>query len=69
MGSQGFAHQQWWARIETIVYAGQTLEVRDSPTSNGGRGLKLRDMVLLSHVLEDSPTSNGGRGLKLQAKL
>ena len=39
--------------------------VRDSPASNGGRGLKPVGDGADQQAAEDSPASNGGRGLKL----
>ena len=37
---------------------------KDSPASNGGRGLKHHEKRRLGQRLGDSPASNGGRGLK-----
>ena len=36
-----------------------------SPVSDGGRGLKQRDGVIVTAIVARSPVSDGGRGLKL----
>ena len=46
-------------------YSASVCMGRDSPASNGGRGLKLRFSQLQVRRRADSPASNGGRGLKL----
>ena len=60
-----FARQQWRARIETVCQCREMRLTRDSPASNGGRGLKHPDHGAKKNVNGDSPASNGGRGLKL----
>ena len=47
-----------------MSYCSLALGVGDSPVSNGGRGLKLRQTPRRRWACEDSPVSNGGRGLK-----
>ena len=64
-GRVRFARQQWRARIETTGAGGVLRFPRDSPASNGGRGLKLQQKLVVVRNRMDSPASNGGRGLKL----
>jgi len=63
---EGIARQQWRARIETAARARPARRPDASPASNGGRGLKLVELVGVQHLQAASPASNGGRGLKLR---